>query len=815
MHVSLLLMLVGLGCRSGDAPPPDDTAVETDDTGEGGTDSGDVVDTGPFDEDGDGFSAADDCDDTDATVYPGAEETWYDGIDSDCAGDDDYDQDGDGEQGDTAGPDCDDTDPAVNTSAEEVTDEVDNDCDRAIDENEARFGDVIITELMIDPVHTSDDAGEWFELHNTTDRVINLRGWYLHGESGETWQFPSMFKINPGAYKIVGVNADEFYNGGVKVHVQWNRNKLELDNDGDRLALEVDERTIFDIEYDATSWDLVPGASLSLDGDHQDYVYGGNSAYWCAATSELGNGDYGSPVAVNDWCSDLDHDGDGVSVDEGDCDDTDDTMGPDATELWDGIDNNCDGVLDQVDAEDAAIGDMVGGTYYMLGYKKALAVGDIDGDGSDELLAGSAFSSGSSGTYTYMGSVYVMDPANASGYSGSADSAADTVVSGTATYNYLGSIAVGDASGDTYDDLLVVGTEYQYGAGGTRYLGVLYESDGTLSSDADTDDAWLTFAGGTAGYSLLYQGIANEGELVDLSGDGLAEVVLSNPNVGYGGGGAVASVVWIFDVGSASGDLDVDDADLEIDGDTSGDQLGNHIARADMDGDGYSDLFLSAAGDDEGGTQAGAWYVMLGASDPTTEGSIEDVYDVKIIGSGRNDAVGSTNAIAVMDVDGDGTDDLVVGAAHQEEVYVFSDGSSLSGVVDTVDADLVISAASGGPDYFGAALVSGDVDGDGNADLLVSAPSKTSPYSATGAGTAGMVYLFDSATLSAASSTLDTSSADGSIQAASGNDAFGLELLLTDMDSDGADEPMVAAPGYTTSGWSTYGDGKIYLFDLN
>ncbi len=48
------------------------------------------------DDDGDGYVAADDCDDDDATINPAVAETWYDGIDADCAGDDDYDADADG-----------------------------------------------------------------------------------------------------------------------------------------------------------------------------------------------------------------------------------------------------------------------------------------------------------------------------------------------------------------------------------------------------------------------------------------------------------------------------------------------------------------------------------------------------------------------------------------------------------------------------------------------------------------------------------------------------------------------------------------------
>ncbi len=56
----------------------------------------------------------DDCDDTEAAAAPGNAEVWYDGIDGDCAGDDDFDADGDGYvSGRGGGPDCDDTDPTI------------------------------------------------------------------------------------------------------------------------------------------------------------------------------------------------------------------------------------------------------------------------------------------------------------------------------------------------------------------------------------------------------------------------------------------------------------------------------------------------------------------------------------------------------------------------------------------------------------------------------------------------------------------------------------------------------------------------------
>jgi len=92
------------------------------------------------DADGDGFLSVnadgDDCDDSDPDVYPGAPEVWYDGIDANCDGLDDYDQDGDGFQTDvinpdvaTGGGDCNDVWDDIYPGAEDAWyDGVDADC---------------------------------------------------------------------------------------------------------------------------------------------------------------------------------------------------------------------------------------------------------------------------------------------------------------------------------------------------------------------------------------------------------------------------------------------------------------------------------------------------------------------------------------------------------------------------------------------------------------------------------------------------------------------------------------------------------------
>ena len=115
----------GLDCKDGDAavhPDAVDTWYDCEDTNCDGNEG---------DADGDGYVPLDyacdwslfemhtgpgDCDDQEPLAWPGAPDTWYDGLDADCAGNDDHDADGDGVAAwfpDEIGDDCDDTDAGV------------------------------------------------------------------------------------------------------------------------------------------------------------------------------------------------------------------------------------------------------------------------------------------------------------------------------------------------------------------------------------------------------------------------------------------------------------------------------------------------------------------------------------------------------------------------------------------------------------------------------------------------------------------------------------------------------------------------------
>lgn len=114
----------------------------------------------PLDLDQDGYESVqtggDDCDDDDPDTYPGAPEVPYDGIDQNCIPADDADVDLDGFDAFPSGPDCDDTDPDVYPGApEDLQDEVDQDCDGFLQQDQDQDG--YITWNLSDPRQSDCD----------------------------------------------------------------------------------------------------------------------------------------------------------------------------------------------------------------------------------------------------------------------------------------------------------------------------------------------------------------------------------------------------------------------------------------------------------------------------------------------------------------------------------------------------------------------------------------------------------------------------------------------------------------------------------
>ena len=221
-HMSLVLVLA-LACGdkddafSTDGDSGGTGADGADGTGSDGT-GGDGTDgtTELVDADGDGFYDYQDCDDTDDSVYPGAEEVAYDGIDQDCNGFDLLDFDDDGFDSDLyGGEDCNDEDPSVYPGAEDVENGIDDDCDGELDEDL----EIVATDW---PIRFGDrDATVTLDSLTTTGNGVLVTYGSLEGEPDMAPTTETVERIvnengSPDLY-LVGINADrsQAFVGGV------------------------------------------------------------------------------------------------------------------------------------------------------------------------------------------------------------------------------------------------------------------------------------------------------------------------------------------------------------------------------------------------------------------------------------------------------------------------------------------------------------------------------------------------------------------------------------------------------------------------
>ena len=189
-----------------------------------------------------------------------------------------------------------------------------------------------------------------------------------------------------------------------------------------------------------------------------------------------------------------------------------------------------------------------------------------------------------------------------------------------------------------------------------------------------------------------------------------------------------------------------------IQGDDARDQTGRSVSLAgDVNGDGYDDLIIGAHYGDDGGTNAGEAYVIYGGPDVTGVIDLSGLTTAQgfvIQGAEQADLTGESVSSA-GDVNGDGYDDLIVGARLGDgssdragEAYVVYGGPSATGVIDLS----ALSATQGfvilgdePVDELGRSVSSaGDVNGDGYDDLIIGATGADG--NSTRAGEAYVIY---------------------------------------------------------------------------
>ncbi len=776
-------------------PGAAETCDGRDEDCDGDTDE-DATETWYTDADGDGFGdgsapvavcgggdglapSGDDCDDTDASVSPSGTET-CDGRDEDCDGDTDEDGgpdwfadgDGDGYGGGAAvqacsaptghvsdGSDCDDGDDGVNPGAAELCDGVDNDCNGDVD----------------------DDADD-------------LRMGYVDADGDGHGGYAMAWACSYGA----GVEEDptDCDDGSPSVHPGADETCNGVDDDCDGTADEdaLDAATWYvdgdgDGHGDPTTAVVACDAPSGTVSDADDCDDGNRAVHPdavedCDGVDEDCDGVIDQGLSLTTWY--VDGDGDGFGGDDTvasclqpsgtteaaeDCDDADASVHPDAEEVCDDLDNDCDGFIDVTERELEPVASVGLAELSIVGElgradvgHTVVPAGDLDGDGVEDVLVAAP------GAERGLGAVYVFHGPLA----GELDlSDADAALVGDTAIGAAGySVAVGDLDGDGHPDLAIGAPSRRVLDGASWREGAVFVARGPFAGRVDLGAADAIHVAAddsdAAGASVAF---------VDTDGDGVLELAIGAPTAD---GGATADGA-VYLVHAPLADSELEHADLLIAGPGGSARFGAALTGADLDGDGDDEIVVGAwaAGDDE---QGAVYAFDASAGTLSTDDASGSWW-------GEADDLAGTSVIAVDDIDGDAGEDVLVGGPGRDGaagVVWQTQGAPSPG--DSLDS---FPAVLGAPaSQLGMAVgAQGDFDGDGVADLALGAPNWTSTSGDEGAGA---VHVFLGG-LGEASSVDD---ADLTLEGLGEGHAAGVSTgFVGDLDGDGMDDLAIGATG--------------------
>lgn len=167
-------------------------------------------------------------------------------------------------------------------------------------------GDIIITEIMQNPVSAGDDPnGEYFELYNTTGSPIDIQSWIIKddNQAGETHVITSSVIVPAMGYVVIANGATP--NGGITPDYTY-ANDISLGNSTDGIIIECSSVVIDEVIWDnGATFPDPTGASMELSINDLNSTANDDGANWAEATSSFGSGDLGTPGAVNDNASTL------------------------------------------------------------------------------------------------------------------------------------------------------------------------------------------------------------------------------------------------------------------------------------------------------------------------------------------------------------------------------------------------------------------------------------------------------------------------------------------------------------------------------
>ncbi|MFW3145314.1 MAG: hypothetical protein ACMUIE_00700 [Thermoplasmatota archaeon] len=432
--------------------------------------------------------------------------------------------------------------------------------------------------------------------------------------------------------------------------------------------------------------------------------------------------------------------------------------------------------------------------------------GDVNGDGYNDLLIGA---SGNSEGGSWSGQTYLIF-GKTSGWSTDMNSAnADASFIGELAADYSGTSVsrAGDVNGDGFDDFLIGAYQNDESdtMAGQTYL--IFGKTSGWSMDNTLSSVDASFLGEA---SIDYSGFSVS-DAGDVNGDGLDDFLIG-AYLNAEGGAESGQTYLIF--GKASGwsrDTSLSNADASFIGEADYDWSGFCLSGAgDVNGDGFSDIVIGAKYNDEGGAESGQTYLIFGkASGWSMDTSLSNA-DASFIGEAVGDRSG-TSVSGAGDVNGDGFDDILIGADHNDEggaeagqtylIFGKASGWSMDTSLSSADGSFIGEASI---DYSGYSTSdAGDVNGDGFHDFIIGAYGNDE-----GGAEAGQTYLIFGKT-SGWVQDVNLSSSDASFIGEFGLDQSGNSVSGTgDVNGDGFDDILIGADHNDEGGAEA---GQTYL----
>jgi hypothetical protein len=409
-----------------------------------------------------------------------------------------------------------------------------------------------------------------------------------------------------------------------------------------------------------------------------------------------------------------------------------------------------------------------------LGYSVSRA-GDVNGDGFGDVIVGAPLYDAGE---TDEGAAFIFFGGNGADFDRFPDAQLE---SNLPTSLMGGSVAAaGDVNGDGYADVLAGAPGFSNGEAGEGavflYLGGAGAFDTVEDARIESNQANAHLGEGAAGVG-------------DVNGDGFADIVVGAPD--FDGGHTNEGVAWLYLGGTGAFDT-ASDARLEVN--QTGAAFGRSVAGAgDLNGDGFADVIVGAPLHDQ--ADEGSAFVYFG--NPGVDYSQQPM---RLTTTQDGSRLGASVSGA-GDVNGDGYDDVVVGAdaydinaPDEGAAFVYFGGSPFDG---TADERL---AGNQGSAFFGRSVAgAGDVNGDGYADVIVGAPFYSRGQSEEGVA---FVYLGGATFNDIADARLESDQAGAQ---------FGASVSAAgDVNGDGYADVIVGSPWYT--GTSTLeGAAFVYL----